>query len=117
MDVSWCAGVAVLFHVALVLCGLTDTSIFKISTFTPVNSMMLDAQVRGQWMNAASCVVAFCSAVPEKQQDVEEFLHLFVRLMSLLFCTGLQQVPWCNTNSAWRIFCRLKAFGRRACRE
>mmetsp|Transcript_58771 Transcript_58771/g.131449 ORF Transcript_58771/g.131449 Transcript_58771/m.131449 type:complete len:488 (-) Transcript_58771:38-1501(-) len=48
--------------------------------------------VRGQWMNAASCVVAFCSAVPEKQQDVEEFLHLFVRLMSLLFCTGLQQV-------------------------
>jgi len=48
--------------------------------------------VRGQWMNAASCVVAFCSSAEDKQHEVEEFLHLFVRLMSLLFCTGLQQV-------------------------
>jgi len=49
-------------------------------------------QVRGVWFNATSNLIAFCSSSIEKEGDVAKFQHLLVRLMSLLYCTALQQV-------------------------
>eukprot|EP00927_Polykrikos_kofoidii_P086370 TRINITY_DN9651_c0_g2_i1.p1 TRINITY_DN9651_c0_g2~~TRINITY_DN9651_c0_g2_i1.p1 ORF type:complete len:603 (-),score=120.71 TRINITY_DN9651_c0_g2_i1:49-1791(-) len=49
-------------------------------------------QVRGEWFNAISSLFAFCSDKEEKRQDVRKFQALIVRLMSLLYCSALQQV-------------------------
>jgi len=49
-------------------------------------------QLRGEWFNAYSNLMAFCNSAPEKQQDVLEFQHRLVRLMSLLYCAAIQQV-------------------------
>jgi len=49
-------------------------------------------QVRGEWFNAYSSLIAFCSPEAAKQDAVDEFQHLLGRLMSLLFCSALQQV-------------------------
>merc|ERR1712232_1418695 len=49
-------------------------------------------QVRGEWFNAVSSCVAFCSKQKELQPRVEEFQHLLIRLASLLYCTALQQI-------------------------
>jgi len=49
-------------------------------------------QVRGEWFNAYSSLIAFCSPDPKVQDKVDEFQHLLGRLMSLLFCAALQQV-------------------------
>eukprot|EP00927_Polykrikos_kofoidii_P074581 TRINITY_DN70593_c0_g1_i1.p1 TRINITY_DN70593_c0_g1~~TRINITY_DN70593_c0_g1_i1.p1 ORF type:complete len:588 (+),score=97.10 TRINITY_DN70593_c0_g1_i1:47-1765(+) len=49
-------------------------------------------QVRGEWFNATSSLISFCSHDPEKRKQVEEFQHKIVRLMSMLYCAGLQQV-------------------------
>lgn len=49
-------------------------------------------KTRGEWFNAYSSLIAFSATDPEKQDTVEEFHHLLARLMSLLFCCGLQQV-------------------------
>eukprot|EP00927_Polykrikos_kofoidii_P063370 TRINITY_DN5818_c0_g1_i2.p1 TRINITY_DN5818_c0_g1~~TRINITY_DN5818_c0_g1_i2.p1 ORF type:complete len:590 (-),score=102.88 TRINITY_DN5818_c0_g1_i2:47-1591(-) len=49
-------------------------------------------QLRGEWFNSYSCLLAFCSIVPEKQEDVAKFQHQLVRLYSLLFGCALQQV-------------------------
>lgn len=49
-------------------------------------------QVRGEWYNAASSLVAFCSSDPNHRADVEEFQHCLVRLVSMLYCAALQQV-------------------------
>lgn len=48
--------------------------------------------VRGDFVNAASCIFAFCSSDSSKKVDVLHFQHHIVRLMSLLHCSGLQQV-------------------------
>jgi len=49
-------------------------------------------QVRGEWFNAYSSLIAFCSPDPAKQDSVDEFQHMLGRLMSLLLCAALQQV-------------------------
>merc|ERR1719487_863410 len=47
-------------------------------------------QVRGEWYNAASSLIAFSSSDEEKSDQVRDFQHLMVRLMSLLYCSALQ---------------------------
>jgi len=49
-------------------------------------------RTRGQWFNATSSLVAFCSSDPDKKTKVEEFQHLVVRLVSIMHCTALQQI-------------------------
>merc|ERR1719408_149672 len=48
--------------------------------------------VKGDFINAAGCMFAFCNADPAKKAEVRQFQHLVVRLMSLLHCAGLQSV-------------------------
>mmetsp|Transcript_60784 Transcript_60784/g.144815 ORF Transcript_60784/g.144815 Transcript_60784/m.144815 type:complete len:590 (+) Transcript_60784:184-1953(+) len=49
-------------------------------------------QVRGQWFNATSSLVAFCTVKPEFEERVQQFRLLQVRLTSLLYCAGLRTV-------------------------
>eukprot|EP00927_Polykrikos_kofoidii_P069900 TRINITY_DN6561_c0_g2_i1.p1 TRINITY_DN6561_c0_g2~~TRINITY_DN6561_c0_g2_i1.p1 ORF type:complete len:563 (-),score=90.38 TRINITY_DN6561_c0_g2_i1:33-1721(-) len=49
-------------------------------------------KTRGEWFNAYSSIMAFTSTKPEMQEQVEGYVHLLARLMSLLMCCGLQQV-------------------------
>jgi predicted membrane chloride channel (bestrophin family) len=49
-------------------------------------------QVRGEWFNAYSSLIAFSSTDKRLAQDVERYHHMLARIMSLLFCTALQQV-------------------------
>jgi putative membrane protein len=49
-------------------------------------------QLRGEWFNAFSSLMAFCNTDPEKQEKVVEFQHRLARLCSLLYCTAIQQV-------------------------
>eukprot|EP00931_Biecheleriopsis_adriatica_P079516 TRINITY_DN52927_c0_g1_i1.p1 TRINITY_DN52927_c0_g1~~TRINITY_DN52927_c0_g1_i1.p1 ORF type:complete len:638 (+),score=108.64 TRINITY_DN52927_c0_g1_i1:73-1986(+) len=49
-------------------------------------------QVRGEWFNAVSALIAFCSRAPEQQSHVEDFQNLLVRLSSVLYCSALQQI-------------------------
>jgi predicted membrane chloride channel (bestrophin family) len=49
-------------------------------------------QTRGEWFNAYSSLIAFTSPDPAKELEVEAYLHMLARLMSLLFCSALQQV-------------------------
>lgn len=49
-------------------------------------------QLRGEWFNAFSSLLAFCSSEPEKREEVEKFQQTMLRLMSMLYCAGLQQV-------------------------
>jgi len=49
-------------------------------------------QVRGEWLNASSSLIAFCTSDPALQLQVATFQHQLVRLMSLLYCSALQQV-------------------------
>jgi len=43
-------------------------------------------------VNATSSLIAFCSSDKAQRGEVERFQHLIVRLMSMLYCAGLQQV-------------------------
>mmetsp|Transcript_28371 Transcript_28371/g.52028 ORF Transcript_28371/g.52028 Transcript_28371/m.52028 type:complete len:541 (-) Transcript_28371:31-1653(-) len=49
-------------------------------------------KTRGEWFNAYSSIMAFTSTKPELQDQVDRYVHLLARLMSLLMCCGLQQV-------------------------
>ncbi|CAJ1404271.1 unnamed protein product [Effrenium voratum] len=49
-------------------------------------------QLRGEWFNSYSCLIAFCNAAPEKREEVVHFQHQLVRLYSLLYGCALQQV-------------------------
>lgn len=48
--------------------------------------------IKGGWLNATSNLFSFCSGKEDKQQEVESFQHFLVRLMSMLYCTALQEV-------------------------
>lgn len=48
--------------------------------------------IRGGWFNVVSCCFAFCTPKAEKQQEVQQFQHHLVRLMSMLYGTALQEV-------------------------
>merc|ERR1719359_2153084 len=56
-------------------------------------------QLRGEWFNSFSCLVAFCNSAPEKAKDVQKFQRQLVRLYSLLFACALTQVSQMKTNS------------------
>lgn len=49
-------------------------------------------QTRGEWFNAYSSLIAFTSTDPSRESEVEAYQHMLARLMSLLFCSALQQV-------------------------
>eukprot|EP00439_Symbiodinium_sp_Y106_P065846 s936_g10.t1 len=49
-------------------------------------------KMRGEWFNVCTSLLAFCSAEPEKTEQVVLFQELLVRLMSLLHCSALQLV-------------------------
>jgi len=49
-------------------------------------------QLRGEWFNAYSSLLAFTSVKLEMKEDVEKFQQVLARLMSLLYCSALQQV-------------------------
>merc|ERR1719478_623598 len=48
--------------------------------------------MRSSWLNVTSSLMAFCSEAPEKKEQVEQFEHLLVRIMSMLHCSALQEV-------------------------
>mmetsp|Transcript_25196 Transcript_25196/g.78475 ORF Transcript_25196/g.78475 Transcript_25196/m.78475 type:complete len:559 (+) Transcript_25196:79-1755(+) len=49
-------------------------------------------QVRGEWFNAVSTLFAFCNHSAESHQQVETFQNTLIRLVSMLYCSALQQV-------------------------
>mmetsp|Transcript_17693 Transcript_17693/g.37604 ORF Transcript_17693/g.37604 Transcript_17693/m.37604 type:complete len:542 (+) Transcript_17693:100-1725(+) len=49
-------------------------------------------QTRGEWTEAISNLIGFCSKSKEKGPQVEEFQGRIVRLGSLLYCSALQQI-------------------------
>jgi len=50
-------------------------------------------QLRGEWFNATSCLIAFCNTSDaNKSAEVLKFQHQLVRLVSLLYVSALQQV-------------------------
>jgi predicted membrane chloride channel (bestrophin family) len=48
--------------------------------------------VRSSWFNAFSSLIAFRTRDESRLRDVQEFHNFLMRLMSLLYCTALQQV-------------------------
>lgn len=52
-------------------------------------------ELRGEWFNAFSCLVAFGNPSPEKREFVQKFNHQLARLLSMLHGAGLAQV--CST--------------------
>lgn len=49
-------------------------------------------QIRGEWFNAYSSLLAFTNADPDKKVEVFAFQHKLVRLFSLLYASALEQV-------------------------
>ncbi|CAK9071297.1 unnamed protein product [Durusdinium trenchii] len=49
-------------------------------------------EMRGEWLNVCTSLIAFCSPEEEKAEEVVIFQELLVRLMSLLHCSALQAV-------------------------
>jgi len=49
-------------------------------------------EVGTEWMDAAASLLSFCSQKPEMKEQVRHFMQLLVRLMSMLHCSGLQEV-------------------------
>merc|ERR1719235_322174 len=54
-------------------------------------------QIRGEWFNGYSCLLAFCNPDPAKAEEVEKFQHQLVRMISLLYSSGLAQVATLDT--------------------
>lgn len=49
-------------------------------------------QIRGEWFNCVSGLIAFCSRDKARTKQVRRFQQLLVRLTSILHCSALQQV-------------------------
>jgi len=49
-------------------------------------------QARGEWFNAFSSTLAFCSQKEEMHDKVKDFQMTLVRLMSMLYCASLEQI-------------------------
>merc|ERR1740138_1615055 len=47
-------------------------------------------QVRGEWFNAISCLIAFCNKEHDEPGRLQRFQNLLVRLGSLMYCSALQ---------------------------
>eukprot|EP00933_Yihiella_yeosuensis_P047808 TRINITY_DN4374_c3_g3_i1.p1 TRINITY_DN4374_c3_g3~~TRINITY_DN4374_c3_g3_i1.p1 ORF type:complete len:373 (+),score=82.27 TRINITY_DN4374_c3_g3_i1:172-1290(+) len=59
----------------------------------------LQNEIDGEWIDAASSFVAFASQEPEKREKVDTFLHLMIRLFSMLHCAALQTISDCEDDS------------------
>mmetsp|Transcript_38038 Transcript_38038/g.88976 ORF Transcript_38038/g.88976 Transcript_38038/m.88976 type:complete len:600 (-) Transcript_38038:86-1885(-) len=53
-------------------------------------------QVRGEWYSAVSSLFAFFTTASDKKEEVDRHKHLIIRLMSLMYCAGLQSVAVMN---------------------
>eukprot|EP00929_Paragymnodinium_shiwhaense_P027134 TRINITY_DN15998_c0_g2_i1.p1 TRINITY_DN15998_c0_g2~~TRINITY_DN15998_c0_g2_i1.p1 ORF type:complete len:630 (-),score=115.89 TRINITY_DN15998_c0_g2_i1:130-2019(-) len=60
-------------------------------------------QVRGEWFNAYSSLIAMSSTKPDDAERVEVYHHQLARFMSVLFCCALQQVSP-NADRPFEIF-------------
>lgn len=49
-------------------------------------------ELRGEWFNAYSCLVAFANPADSKKHEVMKFQHQLARLFSMLYGAGLAQV-------------------------
>ncbi|CAK9003020.1 UPF0187 protein, partial [Durusdinium trenchii] len=49
-------------------------------------------EIRGELYNCASTLVAFCSNKQEMQEEVSNFQHFMIRLISLLFATAMSEI-------------------------
>jgi len=56
-------------------------------------------QLRGEWFNAFSSLLAFCNNNPKMQADVELFQRKLAAMISLLFANALEQVSTMEDNS------------------
>lgn len=56
-------------------------------------------QLRGEWFNSFSSLMAFCNNDPQKRPEVYRFQHYLVRLVSLLYANALKQVSAMKDNS------------------
>eukprot|EP00930_Biecheleria_cincta_P084158 TRINITY_DN7364_c0_g2_i1.p1 TRINITY_DN7364_c0_g2~~TRINITY_DN7364_c0_g2_i1.p1 ORF type:complete len:550 (-),score=113.93 TRINITY_DN7364_c0_g2_i1:146-1795(-) len=56
-------------------------------------------QLRGEWFNAFSSLLAFTNPDPEIREEVERFQHQLARMMSLLYSNALKQVSAMEDNS------------------
>lgn len=55
-------------------------------------ALTLVVQARGEWLNAAANLTAFCTASPLKKAEVRGFRHLLMSLLSMLFCASLTEI-------------------------
>mmetsp|Transcript_70643 Transcript_70643/g.169290 ORF Transcript_70643/g.169290 Transcript_70643/m.169290 type:complete len:539 (-) Transcript_70643:215-1831(-) len=60
-------------------------------------------QLRGEWFNAYSSLLAFCTVAEEKKDHVDAFQQTLVKLMSMLYGFALQQVS-SMSNKDFEIF-------------
>jgi len=50
-------------------------------------------QIRGEWFDSVACLFAFSRAAKDnKQQEVDDFRHILVRLMSFCHCAALEEI-------------------------
>eukprot|EP00403_Amphidinium_massartii_P026063 CAMPEP_0178405146 /NCGR_PEP_ID=MMETSP0689_2-20121128/18250_1 /TAXON_ID=160604 /ORGANISM="Amphidinium massartii, Strain CS-259" /LENGTH=494 /DNA_ID=CAMNT_0020026155 /DNA_START=57 /DNA_END=1541 /DNA_ORIENTATION=+ len=49
-------------------------------------------RLRGEWIAAYNLCLSFCSKDPEKAEKVRAFREGILKLMSLMFCTSMQQI-------------------------
>lgn len=56
-------------------------------------------QLRGEWFNSFSSLIAFCNADPQKRAEVERFQHFLLRLICLLYANALTQVSAMKDNA------------------
>jgi len=60
------------------------------SRFWEGGSILQD--MRSSWLNVTSSLVAFTTTDAKKKAEIEHFLHLLIRLMSMMHCSALQEV-------------------------
>merc|ERR1719210_3011454 len=56
-------------------------------------------QARGEWFNAYSSLIAFCSSAEQKADDVRRFQRTLLRLMSMLYAAALDQLSQADENN------------------
>jgi len=56
-------------------------------------------QLRGEWFNSFSCLIAFCNAAEEKRKEVVRYQQQLVRAYSLLYACALTQVSQMELNT------------------
>jgi len=55
-------------------------------------------KIRGVWFNATSNLIAFSNSSSAPQDELKKFQQLLIKLMSLLYCTSLQQITSVDDN-------------------